>query len=74
MIGIPLYGRAFEQTLGLGQSYNGVRLEYDTFFRCPTHMLKQVGPGTLEAGIYSYNALPRESTSQGPSSSSLTFK
>lgn len=39
-MGIPLYGRAFEQTKGLGQAYNGV------------------GPGTIQAGIYSYNVLP----------------
>lgn len=39
-IGIPLYGRAFEDTKGLGDSYDGV------------------GPGTIQAGIYSYNALP----------------
>ncbi|PAV18117.1 glycoside hydrolase family 18 [Pyrrhoderma noxium] len=39
-MGIPLYGRAFEQTDGIGQSYNGI------------------GPGTIEAGIYSYKDLP----------------
>ncbi|KAJ7905078.1 glycoside hydrolase superfamily [Mycena leptocephala] len=39
-MGIPLYGRAFEQTAGLGQSYSGI------------------GPGTIEAGVYSYKALP----------------
>ncbi|KAF9447351.1 carbohydrate-binding module family 5 protein [Macrolepiota fuliginosa MF-IS2] len=39
-LGMPLYGRAFEQTAGLGQSYSGI------------------GPGTVEAGIYSYNTLP----------------
>ncbi|EPS99490.1 hypothetical protein FOMPIDRAFT_40309 [Fomitopsis schrenkii] len=39
-IGIPLYGRAFEDTKGLGDSYDGV------------------GPGTIQAGIYSYSALP----------------
>ncbi|KAJ7058105.1 glycosyl hydrolases family 18-domain-containing protein [Mycena amicta] len=40
IMGIPLYGHAFEQTAGLGQPYSGI------------------GPGTYEAGIYSYNALP----------------
>ncbi|KAJ7705307.1 glycoside hydrolase superfamily [Mycena rosella] len=39
-MGIPLYGRAFEQTAGLGQPYSGI------------------GPGTIEAGVYSYSALP----------------
>ncbi|EJD07907.1 glycoside hydrolase family 18 and carbohydrate-binding module family 5 protein [Fomitiporia mediterranea MF3/22] len=39
-MGIPLYGRAFEDTDGIGQSFNGI------------------GPGTTEAGIYSYKALP----------------
>lgn len=39
-MGIPLYGRAFENTDGLGASFNGV------------------GPGTIEAGVYSYNVLP----------------
>jgi len=39
-VGIPLYGRAFEETNGIGQPYNGI------------------GPGTTEAGIYSYSVLP----------------
>ncbi|KAH8110970.1 glycoside hydrolase family 18 and carbohydrate-binding module family 5 protein [Phellopilus nigrolimitatus] len=39
-MGIPLYGRAFEDTKGIGQPYNGI------------------GPGTIEAGIYSYADLP----------------
>ncbi|KAF4607345.1 hypothetical protein EYR38_001413 [Pleurotus pulmonarius] len=39
-MGIPLYGRAFENTGGIGQSYSGI------------------GPGTIEAGVYSYKALP----------------
>ncbi|KAJ7176592.1 glycosyl hydrolases family 18-domain-containing protein [Mycena filopes] len=42
VMGIPLYGRAFEQTAGLGQSYNGIGS--GTF------------PGG--DGIYSYNTLP----------------
>ncbi|OCH89471.1 hypothetical protein OBBRIDRAFT_664377 [Obba rivulosa] len=39
-MGIPLYGRAFEQTQGIGFPYNGI------------------GPGTIQAGIYSYQDLP----------------
>lgn len=39
-MGIPLYGRAFENTNGIGQPYSGI------------------GPGTIEAGIYSYKDLP----------------
>ncbi|KIY70041.1 carbohydrate-binding module family 5 protein [Cylindrobasidium torrendii FP15055 ss-10] len=39
-MGIPLYGRAFEETDGIGSSFNGV------------------GPGSVEAGTYNYNALP----------------
>ncbi|KAF9479509.1 hypothetical protein BDN70DRAFT_806951 [Pholiota conissans] len=40
VMGVPLYGHAFENTNGLGQPYSGI------------------GPGTIEAGIYSYKALP----------------
>ncbi|KAI0330677.1 hypothetical protein GY45DRAFT_730642 [Cubamyces sp. BRFM 1775] len=39
-MGIPLYGRAFENTDGIGSSYSGI------------------GPGTIEAGVYSYKVLP----------------
>ncbi|KAI0036407.1 glycoside hydrolase superfamily [Vararia minispora EC-137] len=39
-MGMPLYGRAFESTTGLGAPYNGI------------------GPGTIQAGIYSYKVLP----------------
>ncbi|KAI0360781.1 hypothetical protein OH77DRAFT_1517210 [Trametes cingulata] len=39
-MGIPLYGRAFENTNGIGSSYSGI------------------GPGTIEAGVYSYKVLP----------------
>ncbi|KII85595.1 carbohydrate-binding module family 5 protein [Plicaturopsis crispa FD-325 SS-3] len=39
-MGIPLYGRAFEETDGLGDAYTGI------------------GPGTIQAGVYSYNTLP----------------
>jgi chitinase len=37
---MPLYGRAFTKTAGLGQSYDGI------------------GPGTWEAGVYDWRALP----------------
>jgi chitinase len=39
-LGIPLYGRAFESTNGIRQSFSGI------------------GPGTWEAGVYDYKALP----------------
>ncbi len=34
MIGIPLYGRAFEDTNGIGSSYNGVRNNLQFFHHC----------------------------------------
>ncbi|CAE7085279.1 unnamed protein product [Rhizoctonia solani] len=39
-IGMPIYGRGFENTTGIFQPFNGT------------------GPGTWEAGIYDYRALP----------------
>lgn len=53
VMGVPLYGRAFEETGGLGQSFNGI------------------GPGTSEAGIYSYETLPLSGATVYENSSSV---
>jgi GH18 family chitinase len=48
--GIPLYGRAFEQTAGLGQSYSGVRrtIELSDFFlRLDRLVPEQLKPGYI---------------------------
>ena len=47
-LGVPLYGRSFENTNGLGQPFNGVGPGGP-----------RPGGGTPEAGVWLYNQLPR---------------
>lgn len=58
-MGIPLYGRAFEETAGLGQSFNGVCISVQAYLPWANQRIaRQIGPGTVEAGVNSYKFLP----------------
>ncbi|KAF4993676.1 hypothetical protein FDECE_13352 [Fusarium decemcellulare] len=47
VLGMPVYGRAFQATSGLGQPYSGVGLANS-------------GPGNWEAGAWDYKVLPKQ--------------
>ncbi|KAJ7182618.1 glycoside hydrolase superfamily [Mycena crocata] len=63
-MGIPLYGRAFEQTAGLGQSYNGIgpgTIEPGTYsYKYLPMAGAQVFQNTTDVSSYSYDSSSKE--------------
>jgi hypothetical protein len=59
-IGVPLYGRAFMQTHGIGQPFNGkfVLLRSICSASDLDRMFKGTGEGSWEKGMWDYKALP----------------